>query len=248
MSLVSIIMPYYKKETFVKGSIVSLLNQTYQNFEIIIIDDEVTKKSFEILDRIKVLDNRIRLVTNEKNIGAGLSRNKAIRISKGNYIAFCDCDDLWKESKLQVQLEFMKELNIDFSFTAYEIINENGKIIGSRKSKKVVDFQGLIKSCDIGLSTVILNRKFFDNNKFQFASLKTKEDYVLWIKLAKNQVKMLGLNKILSSWRKSKNSLSSPLLQKLFDGYKVYRVHLKYGRLKSLIYLMILSINFIIKN
>jgi teichuronic acid biosynthesis glycosyltransferase TuaG len=95
---------------------------------------------------------------------------------------------------------------------------------------------------------VILNRKFFNNDKYQFAKLKTKEDYVLWIKLAKNEVKMLSIEENLSSWRKSKNSLSSSTLQKLLDGYKVYRVHLNYGRLKSLLYLLILSINFIIKN
>ncbi len=247
MSLVSIIMPYYKKENFIKSSVISLLNQTYQNFEIIIIDDEASKDSSKILNEIKTLDSRIKLIANKSNIGAGLSRNKAIKNSKGELIAFCDCDDLWKSSKLQIQLSFMKKHNLDFSFTSYEIINEVGEVIGERKAKKVINFQNLIKSCDIGLSTVILNRKFFLNDKFQFAKLKTKEDFVLWLELAKNEVKMLGIEDNLSCWRKCKNSLSSYTFQKLLDGYKVYRVHLNYGRLKSFVYLLLLSINFIIK-
>ena len=107
------------------------------------------------------LDSRIKLFTNEKNLGAGETRNKAIRISKGEYIAFCDCDDLWKSSKLEIQLQHMKKLNLDFSFTAYEIIDENKRVISSRKAENIINFEKLRNSCDIGLSTVILKRKIF---------------------------------------------------------------------------------------
>ena len=112
MSLVSIIMPYYKKEMFVKKSVKSLLNQTYQNFEIILVNDQADERSSIFLKDILNLDNRIKLVTNEKNLGVGESRNKAIEIAKGEYIAFCDCDDLWKNNKLEVQIEFMKNSNL----------------------------------------------------------------------------------------------------------------------------------------
>ena len=105
----------------------------------------------------------------------------------------------------------------------------------------------LLKSCDIGLSTVILSKKFFDDRKFQFATIKTKEDFVLWIKLSENNVKMLGLNETLTYWRKTKGSLSSSTLQKLSDGYKVYRLYLRFSVIKSLAYVLILSINFLLK-
>mgnify|MGYP000890718132 FL=1 len=247
MSLVSIIMPYYKKKFYVEDSIKSILSQSYQNFEIILINDEAGVQNNEFLKKIQDLDPRIKLIVNEKNLGAGESRNKAITYAKGDYIAFCDCDDLWKKTKLENQLKFMSNYKVDFSFTGFEIIDVKGKIIGSRKAEKIIDYNELKRSCDIGLSTVILKKKFFENKKFQFANLKTKEDYVLWIKLAENKVRMFGLDEPLGSWRKSKESLSSSTLQKLSDGYKVYRIYLKYNVIKSLVYLFILSINFLLK-
>ena len=247
MSLVSVIMPYYKKELYIKDSIESILNQSYQNFEIILVNDEIENKNYNFLKVISNLDSRIKLYTNEKNLGAGETRNKAIKISKGEYIAFCDCDDLWKSSKLEIQLQHMKKLNLDFSFTAYEIIDENKKVISFRKAENIINFRKLRNSCDIGLSTVVLKRKIFDKEEHRFPELKTKEDYVLWMKLAKNGIKMTGINQNLTSWRKNKDSLSSSALQKLLDGYKVYRIYLGYGRLKSFFYLINLSVNFILK-
>ena len=248
MSLVSIIMPYYKKEMFVKKSVKSLLNQTYLNFEIILVNDQADERSSIFLKDILNLDNRIKLVTNEKNLGVGESRNKAIEIAKGEYIAFCDCDDLSKNNKLEVQIEFMKNSNFDFSFTAYDVIDENEKVINFRKAEKNINFEKLVNSCDIGLSTVMIKSKIFENQKYKFPRLVTKEDYVLWMNMAKNGIAINGINENLTSWRRAKNSLSSSIMQKLFDGYKVYRVYLGYGRLKSFYCLIRLSVNFILKN
>ena len=239
-------MPFYKKEPYIENSIKSILNQSYQNFEIILINDDVENKDF--IKGISNLDERIILINNSKNLGAGLSRNKAIALSKGEYIAFCDSDDLWKKNKLELQLNFMKKFNLNFSFTSYDIIDENNKFIKIRKAPKFVDFKKLRNSCDIGLSTIITKKNIFKGNKYQFSNLKTKEDYVLWLKFAQDGIEMKGLDENLSSWRKTKNSLSSSIFQKLIDGYRVYRVHLGYGRFKSLFYLIILSINFVLKN
>ena len=247
MSLVSIIMPYYKKKIFINKTINSILNQTYKNFEIILINDEVNNDSFNFLKEISDLDPRINLISNNKNLGAGETRNKAIEIAKGEYIAFCDCDDLWKSNKLEMQIEFMKKFNSEFCFTAYEIIDENEKIISSRKARKYIDFSELKNSCDIGLSTVLLKKKILKEKKYRFPNLVTKEDYVLWLMLAKDGIQLMGLDENLAKWRKNKNSLSSSTFQKLKDGYKVYRIYLGYGRLRSIFYLINLSINFILK-
>ena len=246
MSLVSIIMPFYKKEFYIEDSIKSILNQSYQNFEIILINDDVDNIDF--IKKISELDTRIILIQNNKNLGAGLSRNKGIMAANGEFIAFCDCDDLWKKNKLELQLNFMEQHNLSFSFTSYEIIDENNNFISLRKAHSDIDFDKLRSSCDIGLSTVILKKITFDNYNHQFTNLKTKEDYVLWMKLAQEGIKMKGLDEILTSWRKNKNSLSSSIIQKLIDGYRVYRFHLGYGILKSFFYLIVLSINFILKN
>jgi len=246
MSLVSIIIPYYKKELYLEQSIRSILNQTYQNFEIILINDDPENKIF--ISKFSKLDHRIKLVHNENNLGAGLSRNKGLEIANGEYIAFCDSDDLWKNNKIEFQIELMKRLNFTFSFTGYDIIDENNNFIKSRKAPSYVDFQKLRSSCDIGLSTVMIRKDIFKNVEYRFANLRTKEDYVLWLKLAKDKITMKSIQENLTSWRKSKNSLSSSVIQKIVDGYKVYRIYLKYSRLRSLYHLVILSINFILKN
>ena len=247
MSLTTIILPYYKKSQFIDQTIQSILNQTNQKFEIIIVDDELSDQSSKIMNKLKNIDQRINIIINDKNIGAGLSRNKAIKTAKGDYIAFCDCDDLWDKFKLEKQIEFMNKKNIDFCFTAYNIINENGKIIGNRTADFDITFKKLVQSCDIGLSTVIIRKNLFEKFKFFFPNLKTKEDYVLWLYLSKNGIKMFGIKENLVSWRKSKNSLSSSSVQKILDGYKVYRYYLKYNFLKSIRCLFVLSLNFIFK-
>ena len=223
MPLVSVIMPFYQKKKFLEDSLNSVLNQSYKDLEIILINDEENIETKKFLEKISNKDPRIKLINNNKNLGAGESRNRAIDVSKGELIAFCDCDDLWKSTKLETQLDFMKKFNLDFSFTAYEIINEQGKVIGYRNAKKQIKFNNLLKSCDIGLSTVIMDKKIFSNKELRFAHLKTKEDFVLWLKISKIGVNLNGFNEKLSSWRKSPQSLSSSSIQKLIDGYRVYR-------------------------
>jgi len=244
----SIVMTYYKKSQFINKSINSLINQSEKDFEIIIIDDEVSKESENILKNILKLDKRISLETNDKNMGAGAARNKAINLSKGNYIAFCDCDDLWDKAKLETQIKFMENLNLEFSYTSYRIIDHLDNEIGFRKAKNSSNFEELLNSCDIGLSTVIVKKKIFENQNYKFANTKTKEDYILWLLMAKNGVQMHGIDICLGSWRKTKNSLSSSIIQKLQDGYKVYNTYLKYNKIKSLYLLFKLSINYILKS
>ena len=240
-------MPFYQKKKFLEDSLNSVLNQSYKNLEIILTNDEENIETKKFLEKISNKDPRIKLINNNKNLGAGESRNRAIDVSNGELIAFCDCDDLWKSTKLETQLDFMKKFNLDFSFTAYEIINEQGKVIGYINSKKQIKFNNLLKSCDIGLSTVIMDKKIFSNKELRFAHLKTREDFVLWLKISKSGVNLNGFNEKLSSWRKSPQSLSSSSIQKLIDGYRVYRIYLNYSIFKSFIYLLILSLNFILK-
>ena len=243
---VSIIMPYYKIG-YIDETINSILNQTFKEFEIIIVDDELSEDSSKVLRRVEQLDSRVNILKNKKNLGAGKSRNNAINFCNGEYIAFCDCDDIWKSNKLETQLKIMDKLNLKFSHTSYEIINSKNSKIGYREAQENLSFLQLLKSCDIGLSTVILKKNLFDNQKLRFGEIKTKEDYILWLSLAKNDVKIVGIKDCLVSWRKSKDSLSSSTFQKISDGYKVYKDHMHYSRFKSLYFLFILSLNFILK-
>jgi len=245
MSLISIIIPYFKKKEFFEKTIYSVLNQTYSNFEVFIVYDDESKDDLDFVKQITELDSRIKLIINIQNLGAGLSRNKGIKHSKGEYIAFIDADDLWHKDKLLMQIKFMQSNNLDIVHTSYDIINEQGDKISSRKAKTLT-YKELIKSCDIGLSTVILKKKLLKDN-ILFPKLKTKEDYVLWLKITKEDQKIFGYDENLLEWRKCKSSLSSSIIRKLVDGYNVYRKYLNLNPAKSFYNLIILSINYLIK-
>ena len=245
MDLISVIIPYYKKKEYIISSINSALNQTYKNLEIIIIYDDLNKEDLNLLKKIKKKDKRIKIYINKKNLGAGRSRNKGIKLSKGIFVAFLDSDDLWKKNKLKKQIFFMKKNGINASHTSYTIINSNNKIIGSRNAKDM-SYKLLLKSCDIGLSTVILKKEII-TSKIKFANIKTKEDYVLWLKITFNNNKIFALKDNLTKWRKLEDSLSSSKLQKIYDGYLVYRKYMNFNLLKSFGFLMLLSFNYFLK-
>ena len=247
MELVSVIMPYYRKKKYLKKTISSILEQSYQNFEIIIVYDDVDKSELSFIKEIQKLNKRISILENSTNLGAGFSRNLGIEIAKGHYVAFLDCDDIWEKNKLERQISFMKERDISFSFTAYQIIDQKENIIGKREATDVLNFNQLLNSCDIGLSTVVMKKDLIDE-KCKFSNLKTKEDYVLWLNLAKLNCNLFGINEYLTKWRKLNTSLSSNPFQKLLDGYRVYNQYMKFNFFKSIYYLFKLSINFVRKN
>ena len=240
MNLISIIIPYFKKKKFILMTLKSILRQNYKNFEIIIIYDDKDLSEYNYLKKIIKNKKKIKLFRNKNNLGVGLSRNLGIRKSRGKYIAFIDSDDLWKKNKLHKQIKFMKQNNLDFSHTSYNIINEKNKIVGNFKIKENLNYKELLRSCDIGLSTVMVKRSVFFYNKFN--NFKTKEDYSLWLKLAKKDVKIKGLNIKLTNFRKVKNSLSGSIIQKLFDAYKVYYISEKFGFFTSLFFILRLTL------
>ena len=137
--------------------------------------------------------------------------------------------------------------DISFSHSSYEIIDDSDKVKGCRIAENYDNYMDLCKSCNIGLSTVIIERKLL-SNKLRFPQLKTKEDFVLWLLILKRGNKIFGFKKNLVKWRKSENSLSSSSIQKIKDGFRVYNKYLGFNYLKSYYYLTILSLNYIKKN
>ena len=245
---VTVVIPYKNNLKYLFIALKSVFNQNYQKFKIIIVYDDKNKSDlYKIKDFLKKTDKKktlsIKIIVNKNNLGAGYSRNVGIKKSNTKYIAFLDSDDRWAKNKLKLQIEFMEKKNILFSHTSYEIINNNNKIISSRFAKKKIIFQDLIKSCDIGLSTVILNSSLPNKYKLFFPRIKTKEDYILWLKIIKKIKTIKGLDINLTYYRKTKGSLSSNKLLSLINGYKVYRDYMNYGLIKSLYNLLMLSIN-----
>ena len=209
-------MPYYKKSATVKQTIDSIFAQTYSNFELIIIYDDEDKKDLEYLKKIIKKSEKVLIIINQSNLGAGLSRNLGIKNAKGEFVAFIDADDTWHKKKLEEQINFMKVNNFQVSHTSYNIIDINSNLISRRKARTFNTVKSLIKSCDIGLSTVIAKRSIF-NQELIFPNLKTKEDFVLWLKFLENDYSIIALDIYLTDWKKVKNSLSSSVIQKLYD-------------------------------
>ena len=240
--LISIIIPFYKKKKYISQTINSIIKQSYKNFELIFIYDDPDKSDLKYVKKILKKIKRKKIIINNVNIGAGLSRNLGILKAKGKYISFIDSDDIWKKDKLKNQLLFMLDNNIEFCFTSYSIINKKNVIIKFIKAKKNIEYKDLIKSCDIGLSTVMLKKKLLKNTKFP--KIKTKEDYVLWLKLSKKNIKMMGFDQKLVLWRKLDNSLSSSVFQRVHDAFYVYNTHLNFNVIKSIYYIFLMSFNF----
>ena len=246
MNLVSIIIPYFKKKDYILDAINSILNQTYQNFEIIIVYDDIDKSELSLIYKIQKVDKRIKVLINKKNLGAGLSRNYAIKNSNGKYIAFLDADDIWNVEKLKKQVNIMEQKNLSITHTSYKILDKNNNHANIRLAKNL-DYKKLLKSCDVGLSTVMIKKDLF-SKKNKFSNLKTKEDYALWLLLTKAGYIFYPIKEILTSWRISQNSLSSHVLRKLIDGFNVYYKYMKFSFIKSIFLLIQLSLNYLWKN
>ena len=240
MALVSVIIPYYKKINQISKTLNSVLAQTFQDFEIVLIYDDTNMEDLSYIEKNFSKNSKIKIVKNTKNYGAGISRNIGIKNSSGNFIAFIDADDIWYSKKLEKQIKFMKENKYDFSFTSYFKKTLNKKSIPVQSKKNKVLYKDLLFDNEIGLSTVILNKKIIKGELFP--PLKTKEDYVAWLKLSKENYIAHNLSEFLSEWNFSHNSLSSSFIQKIFDGFKVYYIYQNFNFIKSLFLLFCLSL------
>lgn len=230
--LVSIIMPSYNTAPYIKQTIQSVLDQTYANWELIIVDDCSTDNTNEVVDTIK--DCRIHYFKNEKNSGAAISRNKALREAKGQWIAYLDSDDLWMPEKLEKQIKFMEENGYVFSYTNYEEIDVDGyktgvKVTGPKKITKT----GMFNYCWPGCLTVM-----YDANKIgliQIEDIKKNNDYAMWLKVCRKADCYL-LDEILGQYRKGRvGSVSTHSIRTMIGWhYKLYREAEDMGILSSL--------------
>ena len=179
--LVSIIITYFRKKKYVSKTLFSILNQTYKNYEIIFVYDDNNKEDLKIIKKLLIGFKKKKIIINNKNLGVAKSRNIAVKHCRGSYIAFIDSDDIWKKEKLNKQISFMINNSYHFSFTSYAVINDDDKVSGYMKVAYDAEYNKLISSNFVGLSTVIVEKKLF--SKIKFPNLKTQEDFALWLNL-----------------------------------------------------------------
>jgi len=179
--LVSIITPSYNAEKYIEETILSVINQTYTNWELIIVDDISTDGTLEIIKDFSAKDSRIKWYELNEKGGASIARNMAIRESSGKYIAFLDADDVWKTEKLEKQVEFMETKQCDFSFHNYELINENSVCLNVlRKAPRKISYRRALLGCSIGCLSAMYNAERV--GKVQIKRLDKRNDDALWLR------------------------------------------------------------------
>jgi glycosyltransferase involved in cell wall biosynthesis len=232
--LVSIITPSYNTAKFIGKTIESVQNQIYQNWEMIIVDDCSTDNTDDVVAEC-ISDKRIKYIKNDKNSGAAVSRNRALREAKGKWIAFLDSDDLWMPDKLEKQISFMEKNNYSFSYTNYEEIDTDGNKTGVRVSgPKRITKTGMFNYCWPGCLTVM-----FDADKIgliQIADIKKNNDYAMWLKVCKRANCYL-LDEYLGQYRKGRvGSVSTHSIHTMIGWhYKLYKKAEGMGTVASLI-------------
>ncbi len=222
--LVSIITPSYNSEKFIEETIKSVIKQTYNNWEMIIVDDCSTDKTCEIVNSWIVRDKRIKLIRKQENSGAADSRNIALENSKGRFIAYLDADDMWLPNKLNKQVKFMTDMKCGFSCCSYEVIDSKGdskeKFI---RMKEKVDYMGFL--CNNLLQTVgiMADIEIVERNKLIMPQMRRRQDAATWLQVLKSGYMCYGMQDILAQYRRVEGSLSSNKFKAVKGVWYLYR-------------------------
>ncbi len=219
---VSIIVPVYNAEKYIRETIDCVKAQTYENWELVLVEDGSTDESLCILETVERQDGRIRVIRQE-NGGAAKARNHGLSKAAGRFVAYLDADDLWSPDKLEKQLAFMAKKEAAFSFTGYEFADEKGK--GTGKIVRVPEelcYKEVLKNTTIFTSTVIFDTKRLAKEKLFMPMIKS-EDTALWFKILREGVTAYGLNENLVRYRRPAKSLSSNKLEAVRRIWRLYR-------------------------
>ncbi|MFD0990560.1 glycosyltransferase family 2 protein [Mariniflexile jejuense] len=237
--LVSIITPMFNSEAYISETVNSIINQTYKNWELLLIDDGSTDNTIEIANQILLKFPNIKLLKNSINLGAAISRNKGIEASNGKYIAFLDADDIWKPKKLETQIAFMQAENCHVCFSSYEQIDETGKPLNKLiKALPKLSYQKHLKSNYIGNLTGMYNVEVL--GKIKAPNLQKRQDWLLWLAAIKKSGKPAkGIQESLAYYRVRKDSMSSNKINLLKYNYLVYRKGLGFSTLKAVCYMLV---------
>lgn len=242
-SVVSIITPVYNSEKYLDDTLGSVLNQTYSDWEHILVEDCSTDKSREILDRWSAKDSRIRVIYNDQNRGAGYSRNLAIERARGRYIAFLDSDDIWDKNKLEIQISFMQQNNAAFCHTSYGYIDEAGHdtLRPLRVSSKPVTYQMLLRRTEISCLTAVYDASIL--GKCYMTEHRLKQDYALWLAILKRGYVSQPVDVILAYYRQRKKSATSKKWKLIWSHVVFLKETQKFNLLTAVYYTLYWAFN-----
>ena len=232
--LVSIVTPVYNAERFLPDTIKTVQDQTYENWEWLLVDDQSSDRSVEIIKEAAKSDERIKLIQLSKNGGAAVARNAGIDAANGRYLTFQDADDLWHPEKLAKQVAFMQENDVAFSFTGYEFASADGVPNG----KKVyipakLTYKQALKNTTISTITVMFDMTKLAKRDVHMPNVKS-EDTATWWNILRSGEVAYGLNELLSFYRRSANTKSSNKFTAIKQTWELYREQQKLGLFYSI--------------
>ena len=216
-------------------AIQSVQNQTYNNLEILAVDDHSSDSTDDIVKNMAENDNRIHIIKNETNLGVAESRNRGFKQAKGNYVALLDSDDIWEPDKLKEQIAILKKTGNDFCYTSYSYISDSGDEIGiPRIVPNVCTYSSLLKENFLCCSSVLLRSELTQNHKMTNEFFH--EDFVYWLELLKSGYTAVGCGQVLVKYRISRNGKSSDKTTSAKHRWQVYREYCKMNVAESLYY------------
>ena len=234
--LVSIITPAYNAEQFLPETIASVLNQTYADWEMIIVNDCSTDRTEQVIQSFQEQDSRIRYLKMPKNSGPAAARDYALQHAKGRFLAFLDSDDLWLPEKLEQQISFMVNNDLGFSYTSYRRMSMDGsKLSRPMDLTGRVTYRSLLKNTQIATLTVMLDTQH--TGPIEMAVDYGYDDMILWLSILKRIPYAMALKKDLARYRVVQNSVSSKYFRSASWVWDIYRKHEGISLLPSIWYL-----------
>lgn len=234
--LISIIIPSFNSKLTIFRAINSVLNQSYKNFEIIIVDDFSTDGVWELLNKKYGFDDRFILKRLPVNSGAGHARSQALSIAKGSFFAFLDADDEWLPEKLSFQMAVIDKFKADIVHTGYEIVN-NSESLGVVMPKKILTLRDFYWKNQIATSTALVSRDLI--GALEMPKIRSRQDYAYWwIIFSKNNCLAIGIEDKLVRYHLTKNSLSSSMIKNLKNNFVMFRSTLNYSIFKTCFFIL----------
>lgn len=220
-ALVSVIIPIFNSEKYISDTIISVQNQTYQNWEMLLVDDGSTDETQTIITSF-LTDKRIQFYPLEKNSGTGVARNFALAKANGKYISFLDADDLWKSDKLEKQINFLQTHNQPFTFSFYDCIDEQGNSLNRRiEAPRNLSYRQLFFCNYVGNLTGIYDVEYF--GKISISNIRKRQDWMHWLTILKKIKTAKPVPESLAFYRIRENSLSTSKTALIQYNFAVYR-------------------------
>lgn len=220
--LVSIVVPMHNAADFIDDTIHSVLGQTYENWELILVDDCSSDNTLKVVGQFA--DEKIRVILCKRNGGAAKARNRGVSAARGRYLCFLDADDLWQPSKLERQIEFMKETGAAFSYASYVFADAagrpNGKVV---RVPSTITYKQALKNTTIWTSTVMFDMRKLKKGDVKMPDVRRGQDTATWWKVLKKIDQAYGMKEVMAIYRRSDKSLSSNKIVALKRTWNLYR-------------------------